>query len=74
MKITTKVGTIVQVLSVSIKKCDGVHNKKRATILIKTYVSELFYQNTQVNRVQSIHSIDFRLFILLHQLASSKLS
>jgi hypothetical protein len=29
---------------------------------------------TQVNYIQSIHSIDFRLFILLHQLASSKLS
>ena len=39
MKITTKVGTIAHVLSVSIKKCDGVHNKKRATIFIKTYVS-----------------------------------
>ena len=36
MKITTKVGTIAQDFSVSIKKCDGVHKKKRETILIKT--------------------------------------
>jgi hypothetical protein len=71
MKITTKVGTITQVFSISIKKCDGVHNKKRATILIKAYVSVLFYRNTQVNHVQSI---DIDLFILLHQLARSKLS
>ena len=74
MKITTKVGTIAQVFSTSIKKCDGVHNKKRATILIKTYVLVLFYRITQVNHVQSIQSIDFGLFILLHQLTSSKLS
>jgi hypothetical protein len=70
MKITTTVGTIVQVFSVSIKS-DGVHNKKRATILMKTYVSVLFYRITQVNHV---HSINFGLFILLHQLASTKLS
>ena len=71
MKITTKAVTIVQVFSISIKKCDGIHNKKRGTILIKAYVSVLFYRNTPVNHVQSI---DFDLFILLHQLASSKLS
>jgi hypothetical protein len=34
MKITTKVGTIAQVFSASIKKCDGVHNKKRAAQML----------------------------------------
>jgi len=75
MEITTKIGTIAQVFSVSIKNVMAFTTKKRATILVKTYVSVLFYRNTQtVNHVQSIHSIDFGLFILLHQLASSKLS
>ena len=65
MKITTKVGTIAQVFSVFIKS-DGVHNKKRATILMKTYVSVLFYRITQVNHVHSIHSINFGLFIIIN--------
>jgi hypothetical protein len=49
------------------------------TIPITIYGSHIVFIITitlygGLNHVQSIHSIDFRLFILLHQLASSKLS
>ena len=52
------------------KNYHGMRNKKRQTIWIKTYISILFYRNTKVNRIQSIH---FGLFILQDQPARSKL-
>ena len=48
-KITFKVGTIAQVFSVSIKT-NGFRNKKRVTILIKTYVSVLLSEHTSESR------------------------
>jgi hypothetical protein len=54
MKITTKVGTIAQVLGVSIKKCDGVHNKKTSNNFNKnlcfgTILSEHVSESRSIN-------------------------
>jgi hypothetical protein len=48
MKLTTKVGTIAQDFSVSIKKCDGVHKKKP---------SDNFNKNLSFRTILSEHEI-----------------
>jgi hypothetical protein len=62
MKLTTKVGTIAQDFSVSIKKCDGVHKKKPSdnfnkNLSFRTILSEHASESRSINSFNRFRTI-----------------